>query len=147
MTAGAETLLVGESLQAKRFPDGSVALTIDGHALHLNPKQAQTLRIFSEVCIDRAGGPTLLQEAREIIYGDREQTHGEPQKNLRAIADIWTALIGTRISPEQVCLMMIGLKLARAANQPRHREHWLDTIGYAALAERCGFVAPKQENS
>jgi hypothetical protein len=46
------------------------------------------------------------------------------------------------IGPEVVCLMMVGLKLARAANKPSHREHALDGVGYFALAERCGFLDP-----
>ena len=29
----------------------------------------------------------VLQEAEQIIYGDREQTYGAPGKNLQAIAD------------------------------------------------------------
>src|SRR6266542_3232644 len=91
---------------------------------------------------------TLLDEAREIIHGDREHTHGAPEKNLRAIGHIWTAILADKlkpdcaIEPEFVCLMMAGLKLARAANQPSHREHALDTVGYMALMERCGFLDP-----
>lgn len=91
---------------------------------------------------------TILDEAREIIHGDREQTHGEPAKNLRAIGHIWTAILQSQlrpdatITPELVCLMMAGLKLARAANRPSHREHALDTVGYMALMERCGFLEP-----
>lgn len=92
-------------------------------------------------------GSSILDEAREIVFGDREQTHGEPAKNLRAIGHIWTAILAGKlqpdatIEPEIVCLMMAGLKLARAANRPSHREHALDTVGYMALMERCGFLA------
>jgi len=92
--------------------------------------------------------PSILDEAREIIHGDREQTHGAPDKNLRAIGHIWTAILadklapGAEIGPALVCLMMAGLKLARAANRPAHREHALDVVGYMALLERCGFLEP-----
>jgi hypothetical protein len=96
---------------------------------------------------DSVRQPSILDEARAIIYGDREETHGTPDKNLRAIGHIWTAILadklqdGCAIGPELVCLMMAGLKLARAANKPQHREHALDTVGYMALMERCGFLA------
>lgn len=93
--------------------------------------------------------PSILDEAREIIHGDREQTHGKPDRNLRAIASIWTAVLGAhlqdgeQVTPQLVCLMMAGLKLARAANRPSHRDHIRDVVGYAALMERCNFLDPK----
>jgi hypothetical protein len=96
---------------------------------------------------------SILDEAREIIHGDREQTHGEPDKNLRAIAHIWTAILaaklrpGTEIGPEFVCLMMAGVKLARAANRPAHREHALDVVGYMALMERCDFLESSNDEA
>lgn len=89
---------------------------------------------------------TVLAEAQAIVYGDREMTHGEPAKNLAAIARIWTALLAQRlapgagVTPDVVCLMMAGLKLARAANKPSHRDHARDVCGYMALMERCGYL-------
>jgi len=35
-----------------------------------------------------------------------------------------------------VCQMMILLKVARLANDPRHRDSQIDLCGYAALMER-----------
>lgn len=134
-------------LELHEFDDGAAMVAAGGNALHLSPGQFEQLQHFVRVFDQRREPVTLLTEARDIIYGDRERTHGEPDRNLRAIAAIWTAILagvlqpGARVSEQLVCLMMIGLKLARAANAPSHREHWLDTVGYAALAERCGLVA------
>ncbi len=89
---------------------------------------------------------TLAEEATEIIYGDREKTHGEPGRNLETIASMWAAITGTDITPAMVCQMMIALKLARSINDASHRDHWLDIVGYALLAERCGYLQQhKQE--
>ena len=90
-------------------------------------------------------GRSVLEEAAEIIWGDRERTHGDPARNLRAIAAIWTGLLAAklgeqRITPQEVCLLMAGLKLARASHRPSHREHAVDTCGYMALLERCGWL-------
>lgn len=89
---------------------------------------------------------SILQEANRIIYGDREKTYGSPDKNLRLIAEYWTAHLNARfgeeglpavaITPEDVCLMMIALKLARLANDPKHRDSQTDGCGYFALMER-----------
>lgn len=85
---------------------------------------------------------SLLQQAHEIIYGDREQTYGDPTKNLRNIAAYWSihlsATTGENIvlTPEDVCEMMILLKVARLANTPNHRDSLLDIAGYAGLQDR-----------
>ena len=137
------------------FPDGAVALFIgegeprERSATVLNAAQAKQLAGFFRILTPATDPPSVLDEARDIVHGDRERTHGEPAHNLRAIAGVWTALLaavlkpGCTVTPEIVSLLMIGLKLARACNQPSHRDHWIDIAGYVALAERCGYVAPK----
>jgi hypothetical protein len=85
---------------------------------------------------------TILQEAHEVIYGDREQVYGAPAKNLKVIAQYWSihlsATTGENIvlTAEDVCEMMILLKVARLANTPSHRDSLCDIAGYAALVER-----------
>lgn len=83
---------------------------------------------------------SVLEEAQEIIYGDREQTYGHPSKNLECIAKMWDAYldsIGTRdLTAKDVANMMILLKTARLANRPDHRDSVIDICGYAALIER-----------
>ena len=78
----------------------------------------------------------IEQEARGIVYGDREKTYGHPAKNLEHIARLWSAYIGTAITADQVCDMMILLKLARLKNNPAHRDSLVDMIGYTLLKER-----------
>lgn len=79
---------------------------------------------------------SILEEAQEIIYGDREKTYGHPSKNLTLIAQFWSAHLDKEISATDVCIMMCLLKLARLKNQPDHRDSVTDTAGYAALIER-----------
>jgi hypothetical protein len=49
------------------------------------------------------------------------------------IAAIWSAILGHPIKPPQVALMMAGLKLARLAHDPQHRDSSIDAAAYAAL--------------
>ena len=79
---------------------------------------------------------SIEQEARETIYGDRERTYGHPAKNLEHIAELWSAYTRTTITADQVCDMMILLKLARLKNDPTHRDSLIDMIGYTLLKER-----------
>jgi Domain of unknown function (DUF6378) len=87
---------------------------------------------------------TILQEAQEIIYGDREETYGRPDKNLNAIAALWTDYLfakakggteGIFISPQDVCMMMVLMKVARQVNSFK-RDNLVDICGYAALNDR-----------
>ena len=78
----------------------------------------------------------ILKEAEHIIYGDREKTYGSPGKNLRKIADLWSAYLERDIRAEDVANLMILLKVARLINTPDHRDSLTDICGYAALIER-----------
>ena len=84
----------------------------------------------------------ILQEAEQIIYGDREKTYGTPGKNLQAIADFWTVHLRHKynfngeVTMDDVCQMMILVKQARLINDPTHHDSQVDTAGYIALQER-----------
>jgi hypothetical protein len=88
---------------------------------------------------------SVLDEAKEIIYGDREKTYGHPSKNLWTAAFMWQAYLSARtdsivdldFTPQDVSIMMILLKCARLANDPTHKDSIVDICGYAALIERC----------
>jgi len=89
---------------------------------------------------------SILDEAKTIIYGDREKTYGHPAKNLQAIANMWDEYLVSRglldrngevLKAEDVALMMVLMKVARLGNDPTHRDSLVDICGYAALVERC----------
>lgn len=89
---------------------------------------------------------SVLDQAREIIYGDREKTYGRPQVNLQSIADFWTTYLQRRavvtgvndtVTINDVCQMMVLLKTARLLNDPTHLDSLIDQAGYVALQERC----------
>lgn len=87
---------------------------------------------------------TILEQAAAIVDADREKTYGEPGKNLRAIAEMWEAWLRARgkLAPdafltfEDVACMMVGLKLARLANDPRHVDSAVDACGYLYLLDK-----------
>ncbi len=83
----------------------------------------------------------VFEEAFNIIHGDREQTYGKPDANLKRIASLWTMYMEQKygpyyiLSPEDVCWMMTLLKIARQMNSNK-RDNLVDAIGYIALIER-----------
>lgn len=86
----------------------------------------------------------ILDMAKEIVTKDRQATHGNAEDNFSTISEMWEAYIRSAciagdyydlcISPNDVAIMMILLKIARTASNPEHLDNWLDMVGYAA----CG---------
>ena len=72
---------------------------------------------------------TVLEEAQRLIVGDRNLSYDHPYDNFTRIAQVWTAILGIKITPEQVGLCMVGVKLAREAYQPK-RDNLVDGAGY-----------------
>ena len=79
---------------------------------------------------------TLLEEAQNIIEGQRKNDYGSAQESFGRIATIWSAILGVPVSPKQVALCMVGMKCARLAATIDHRDSWVDVIGYAALVDQ-----------
>ena len=67
------------------------------------------------------------------VLEERRDDYGDPVEQFRAIAERWSITLGTPITPSQVALCMIDLKLARLAYDPGHVDSVVDVIGYAAL--------------
>ena len=75
---------------------------------------------------------SILGHTAKVLEERRDES-GDPAEQFRAIADRWSITLGTPITPSQVALCMIDLKLARLAYDPGHIDSMVDVIGYAAL--------------
>ena len=81
---------------------------------------------------------SILAEASKIAGAgaERSRDYGHPHTNHQKIAIFWNEIIAenlrtnTPISPRQVALMMIALKLAREVQTPK-RDNIVDIAGYA----------------
>ena len=76
-------------------------------------------------------GTMLLQHAAGVIE-HRERTYGPPADNFDVIAKRWSLVLGVTVSPAQVALCLIDLKLARLSHDPAHLDSIIDVAGYAA---------------
>lgn len=71
--------------------------------------------------------PTIADTERQTDYGD-------PIDNFTRIAKMWSALLDCHVSPEQVGLCMIAVKLSRETH--KHKDDNLtDIAGYARTLE------------
>ena len=79
-----------------------------------------------------------LTTAREIISGPRQAEYGDPRACHSAIATLWNGYLSQRgydpLSPRDVALMMLLLKVARTMNGAAGPDTYVDMAGYAAIA-------------
>ena len=73
----------------------------------------------------------LLVHAADLVTRRRRE-YGEPVDLFEQVAKRWSLTLGTQISPAQVVLCLIDLKVARLARDPRHFDSQVDVAGYAA---------------
>ena len=73
----------------------------------------------------------LLEHAADLVTRRRRE-YGEPVDLFEHVAQRWSLTLGTEISPAQVVLCLIDLKVARLARDPRHFDSQADLAGYAA---------------
>ena len=76
-------------------------------------------------------GTMLLQHAAGVVE-HRETVYGPPEHNFAAVAARWSLVLGIDVSPTQVALCLIDLKLARLTRDPSHLDSIVDVAGYAA---------------
>jgi hypothetical protein len=83
---------------------------------------------------------SILAEAERLVNGPRAESYGPPQKNFTDIAYGWSKILSLNtiggITPAQVALCMIWLKMMRFQNGKPDRDSIVDIAGYAATIEK-----------
>ena len=74
----------------------------------------------------------LLEHAAEVL-DSRAAAYGPVAASMERVASRWSETLGRPVTPAEVVLCMIDLKLARLQHYPAHRDSITDVIGYAAL--------------
>ena len=74
-----------------------------------------------------------LTAADLLVHGDREHEYGTPQVNFARIAALWAPVFGHEVTPAQVALALLQLKVARLIHTPEHADSWVDAAGYVAI--------------
>jgi hypothetical protein len=74
----------------------------------------------------------LLDRAAQVLE-TRAKAYGSATTSFAAVAARWSLTLGRPVTPAEVALCMIDLKLVRLAHDPSHHDSLIDVIGYAAL--------------
>ena len=80
------------------------------------------------------GSDMLLDAARTIA--ERGRVYGDAAANMAKTAQLWSAVLGVDVTPAQVALCMIQLKVARYLVTP-HTDACVDIAGYSAVLHEC----------
>lgn len=90
-------------------------------------------RLFGLECDSTPEG-SILEEAQSLVHGDRGDAYGHPFDDFSKTALIWQAIFGIPVTPEQVALAMVGVKISREVNKPK-RDNRVDGAGYFETLE------------
>jgi len=78
---------------------------------------------------------TLLGHAADLV-NRRRRAYGEPTALFERVAVRWSQVLGANVTPAQVIVCLVDLKVARLSHDPRHLDSITDIAGYAGcLAE------------
>lgn len=92
----------------------------------------------------------ILEEAIELINGDRNNDYGDPLDDFSTTASLWQTYLartiiardGLELRAHDVAILMSLLKIARMSWSPTKRDHWADLAGYTA----CGWDCVERQN-
>ncbi len=74
----------------------------------------------------------VLTQADKLVNGARAAEYGDAKQNFEDIAKLWSVLLETEVTAQQVALCMIAVKSARLMKSASH-DSWVDICGYGAL--------------
>ena len=77
-------------------------------------------------------GEAMLKHAASMV-AERSQAYGNPVVSMDVVARRWSITLGHTVTPAQVVICLIDLKLARLGHNPKHQDSIVDVAGYAAV--------------
>jgi hypothetical protein len=91
--------------------------------------------------LEKVETPSVLQEAETIINGDRRTDYGTATASFERIASMWSGYLGIDLSPHDVAMLMVLLKVARSkqgidTTGAPQRDSLVDIAGYAGCSEK-----------
>lgn len=96
---------------------------------------------------------TLLEEANDLIHGERAEAYGSAYQNARDWAQMFSAATGLDVKPEHYPVAHLCTKLVREKHKHK-RDNWRDIAGYAGVRgkmleeeymEKSGIILPRNQ--
>lgn len=96
---------------------------------------------------------TILERAKQLTEGDRNQTYGEPKPNLQCFADMINAYLECKtinegevgkLTATDASMILVLLKISRVAANPQHADNFVDMAAYSGIGGECAGVGIMQ---
>ncbi len=97
---------------------------------------AQVIKTPNPIPLNQPPYDSILLEAEGLVHGDRNADYGHPLDDFTRTAKMWSAILRVEVTPEQVGLCMMTVKISRECNHPK-RDNMTDAAGYAETVEWC----------
>lgn len=81
---------------------------------------------------------SILDEAKSLVHGSRQQDYGHPKENWQRIAALASVIVGVDVSPLKAILIAEAFKISRLCHGYK-RDSAVDIAGYAEVMDIvCG---------
>lgn len=92
--------------------------------------------------------PNILQEADALIHGTRQATYGHCLDEYTRISGMVNAAFADKLkaplTPSDMMVFMVLLKLSRLMNDPTHRDSLVDAAGYLGCIEEAALESTRR---
>jgi hypothetical protein len=75
----------------------------------------------------------ILEQAKELVVGDRQEDYGDKLTNHENIAALWSIFLRKKLTAHDVAMCMALVKVARLMHA-RKTDSYIDLAAYAAIA-------------
>jgi len=75
----------------------------------------------------------ILDQAKELVKGDRQEEYGDKLTNHENIAALWSIFLRKKLTPHDVAMCMALVKVARLMHAHK-QDSYIDLASYAAIA-------------
>lgn len=92
---------------------------------------------------------SLLDEAKELVTGPRNNQYGPPNQDFKRSADALSAMGYRKLTPtgeavvlesHDIAVILAMVKISRITWTPSKRDSWTDLAGYAACGYECSLI-------
>lgn len=86
---------------------------------------------------------TILDGAKQLTEGDRNEVHGDPYPMFATFADLISAYLSASlgtlvvVKPHDAAMILQLYKICRIAGNPTHKDSHYDNCAYGAIVAEC----------
>lgn len=89
---------------------------------------------------------SLLDTAKQIVTGDRNNTHGDFYEMHKHVSEVVNAYLGTKLEPADIVSIMQIIKMVREKHGSFNIDDYIDQLGYTSGKAECVLKFREEQN-